>query len=54
MIIATTRASAMRSFDRLDAWYFLSPGAAARRRLEAAKEAGLETRTVAGTLLVAG
>jgi len=38
----------MRSLDRLDAWYFLSPGAAARRRLEAAKEAGVETRRVAG------
>jgi hypothetical protein len=45
---AIVSASSLASFDRLDAWFFLSPGASASRRLSAAKAAGLETQYLGG------
>jgi hypothetical protein len=46
VITATTSVGSLRSLRRLDAWYYLAPGAAAARRLELAKQAGIETTTI--------
>ena len=48
MITATTPATLLDSLGRLDAWYFLAPGAVASRRLDAAKAAGLEVVRIGG------
>jgi len=38
----------MAAFGRLDAWYFLAPGAAAGRRLSAAKANGVQVESLGG------
>lgn len=48
MITATASALDLRSLDRLDAWFFLAPGAAAARRLDYAKAHGLHTAPLGG------
>lgn len=48
MITATTPALVLGSLGRLDAWYYLAPGAAASRRLAHAKAVGLNTIRIAG------
>ncbi|MDQ6807718.1 MAG: hypothetical protein M3065_22835 [Actinomycetota bacterium] len=48
MITASTQASLLGSLGRLDASYFLAPGAAASRRLARAKAAGLDTVQLGG------
>jgi hypothetical protein len=48
MITATTPATMLGSLGRLDAWYYLAPGAAAARRLARARSAGLETVPIGG------
>ncbi|HEX5307512.1 MAG TPA: hypothetical protein VFW38_00335 [Solirubrobacteraceae bacterium] len=41
-------APSLANCDRLDAWYFISPGAIASRLLTATKAAGLQTRRLGG------
>ncbi len=49
MIIKRTVPSLdIRTLQRLDAWYFLAPGAGAARRLDKAKAAGLKTMPIGG------
>jgi hypothetical protein len=48
MITATASADTLVRLGRLDAWYFLAPGATASRRLNAAKSAGLRTVRIGG------
>jgi hypothetical protein len=48
MITSTTPLSSLLSLRRLDAWYYLAPGAAAGRALEAAKAAGLPALRLGG------
>jgi hypothetical protein len=48
MKITTTQATALSSLERLDAWYFLAPGASASRRLARARMAGLSTLQIGG------
>jgi hypothetical protein len=46
MLTTTTPVADLNALGRLDAGYYLSPGAAAARRLAKAKQAGLTTRQV--------
>lgn len=48
MKTATTQATLLGSLGRLDAWYFLAPGASASRRLARARAAGLSTLQIGG------
>jgi len=48
LITGSSSATSLVELGRLDAWYFLSPGAAASRRLDTAKADGLRTRPVGG------
>lgn len=48
MITSTIRNSELAAVGRLDAWYYLSPGAGAARRLDKAKAAGLKTVPLGG------
>lgn len=48
LITESVPASSLGDLGRLDAWYFLSPGAAAARRLDKAKAAGLQSELVGG------
>lgn len=48
MIITTVNAEQLNALERLDAWYFLAPGAAASRRIQNAKAKGLETVAIGG------
>jgi hypothetical protein len=48
VITASTSLQSLRLLQRLDAWYFLAPGAAASRSLEKAKTAGLDTLRLGG------
>lgn len=48
MFTTSTRAALMGKLGRLDAWYYLAPGASASRRLEGAKSAGLQTASLGG------
>ena len=42
MITAITPATMLGALGRLDAWYYLAPGAASSRRLERAKAARVQ------------
>jgi len=48
VIVSTASLADFDRLGRLDAWYFLAPGAGAARRLAEAKLAGLETVAVGG------
>jgi hypothetical protein len=48
VITASTPVNSLRTLQRLDAWHFLAPGAAASRSLESAKAAGVETVRLGG------
>jgi hypothetical protein len=48
VILQTVERSEISSLHRLDAWYFVAPGAAAIRRLDKAKALGLETISIGG------
>lgn len=48
MITAQIAVGSLRSLKRLDAWYYLAPGAAASRSLESAKAAGIPTCVLGG------
>jgi hypothetical protein len=48
VIVATTPLESLRTLRRLDAWYYLAPGAAAARSLEAARAAGVKTVRLGG------
>jgi hypothetical protein len=49
VITETVEAKQLTDLGRLDAWYFLSPGAAASRRVNAARSAGVATQRLGGT-----
>jgi hypothetical protein len=48
VIVGSQESSGFSSLGRLDAWYFLAPGAVASRRLDAVKETGVTVRQVGG------
>ncbi len=48
MITSSIRSGDVSTLDRLDAWYYLAPGAGAARRLDKAKAAGLRTVSLGG------
>lgn len=48
VIIQTVERSEISALHRLDAWYFVAPGAAASRRIDKAKALGMTTRTLGG------
>lgn len=48
MITEAVGRDELGTLGRLDAWYYLAPGAAASRRLDKAKAAGLATRRLGG------